>query len=138
MSAIRYDKYLNILIEPTPRPEAITLVSLYLIECLLDRDTTPLEFHMHKRQSVDQYGDIVSIAISARLRILVHHLKTIVVDIALIDELHILHTAVIAMEHLHMIALNTARLFYDSLILVSDATSEEPLPLFISEHEAIQ
>ena len=47
------DEYLDILIKPTGCPEAIPLIAVYLIECLLDGDTAPFQLNMHKRKAID-------------------------------------------------------------------------------------
>ena len=52
MRTVGNHKNLHILIQPTARPEAVTLITVNLVERLFDRDTTPLQFHMDEGQTV--------------------------------------------------------------------------------------
>ena len=53
--------------------------------------------------------------------------------VALVDELDVLDRAVVAVEHLHVVALNAARLLGDALVLRGDAALEEALPLLVGK-----
>ena len=138
MRAVGDDEYLHVLVESAAAPEAVALVALDLVECLLDGDSAPLELDVHERQAVDQDGDVVAVVVGARLRVLVHDLQAVVVHVALVDELDVLDRAVVAVEHLHVVALDATRLLDDALVLGGDAALEEALPLLVSEGEAVE
>ena len=54
---------LHIFKQPTACPKGITLIAIYLIECLSDRDSSALQFDMNYRQTIDQHRNIITIVI---------------------------------------------------------------------------
>jgi len=85
VGAIGDDKYLYILKNTTSGPETISLISVYLIECLLELNAPSFEFYMHKWKSIDQNSDIISsIMATTCLYILVYDLDKVVMDIVLV------------------------------------------------------
>ena len=51
--SIGYNKNLDILIQSAPRPKRIPLVTVDLVKCLTDGNTSTLQLNMHKRQTID-------------------------------------------------------------------------------------
>ena len=82
VSSIAYNKNLYILKETRSYPKGIPLVTIYLIKCLPNCHTSPLQFHMDHRKSIDKNRHIIAIrCLTACRRILPHHLQTILMMI---------------------------------------------------------
>ena len=75
VSSVGYDENLHIFIQSAACPETISLIAVNLVERLFELDTSPLQFYMHKRQSIDEYGNIVAgVVVSLLLLVLVDDL----------------------------------------------------------------
>ena len=139
MGAVRYDEYLHILIEAARRPEAVTLIAVYLVECLFDLDASALQLDVDEREAIHEYGHVIAVLeIAAVLRVLVDDLKEILVDVGLVDEHDVLRRAVVTAKVLYIVLLYPARLLLDAVIRICNARIEEALPLVISEFVVIQ
>ena len=62
VSSIAYYKNLYKLKETRPCPEGIPLVTIYLIERLPNCHTSPLQFHMDHRKTIDKNRHIIAIS----------------------------------------------------------------------------
>ena len=78
MRTIRNNKNLNILIQTMSCPKRLPLVAVDLVKCLPYGNTTVLQFDMHKRQTINQYCNVITIimfcAIVRTNRILIDNL----------------------------------------------------------------
>ena len=74
ISAIGNDENLHVFKEATARPEGVPLVALDLVKGLADGDAPALEFHVHKGQTVDEDGHIVTIIILGALLLSLIHI----------------------------------------------------------------
>ncbi len=61
---------------------------------------------MDEREAVDQDGHIIAILVVALSFILVDHLKPVVMDILLIDQIDIFRSPIIPLQNLDMILLD--------------------------------
>ena len=78
---------LHILKKTRTRPEAVTLIAVYLIERFTDRHSTPFQFDMHKRKAVDKHRHIIAVLpLSGIDFILIDDLQAVVMDILLVDQ----------------------------------------------------
>ena len=57
--AVGDNENLHILIKPTTSPEAITLITVDLVERFLDSNATAFQLHMNQRQTVHKNGHII-------------------------------------------------------------------------------
>ena len=64
--AVGDNKNLHVLVQTAASPKAVPLVTVDLVECLLDRHTAPLQFHMNQRQTVYQNRDIIAVIIDKK------------------------------------------------------------------------
>ena len=109
--AVGDNENLYILIQTATSPKAVPLVTVDLVERLLDRHTAPLQLHMNQRQTVYQNRDIIAIIIvAAVLHILVNDLQAVIVDILLIQQRDVDGGAVLPRQILNVILLNAAGL----------------------------
>ena len=138
VGAVADDEDLHILEQPAAAPEAVALVALDLVERLHDGLAAALELHVHERQAVDEDGHVVAVLVGALLRVLVHHLEAVVVDVALVDEADVLRGAVIAPQGDDVLALDAARLVLDAVALGGDVPTEEPAPFGVGELDAVK
>ena len=61
VGSVRYDEQLYIFEQPAACPETLPLVTVDLVESLPDVDAAAFQFDMHQRQTVYQYGNVVTI-----------------------------------------------------------------------------
>src|SRR5690606_2878766 len=64
------------------------LITVYLIECFLHFQPTPFQFNLHKRKTIYQNRDIITVFEITFLRNLITYLKLILTPIFLIDEIY--------------------------------------------------
>lgn len=93
---------------------------------------------MDKRQAVDQHRHVIAVVVASLLRVLVHHLHTIVVHIALVDKGDVANRAVIHAERIDMVALNAARLLDDAVVVRGNPALEQACPFLVGEADVIQ
>ena len=137
--AVGDNENLHILIQSAARPKAVPLVTVDLVERLLDRHTAPLQFHMNQRQTVYQNRDIIAIIIvAAVLHILVDNLQTVVVDVLFIQQRNIDRRAVLAGQVLNVVLLDAAGLFFDAIVRVGDFILKEVIPFLIRKGIIVQ
>ena len=86
---------LHILEQTALAPEAFALIPLNLVEGLTQRHAATLELDVHERKTVDENGDVVSILVSALVRlVLIEHLQAILMDVVAVKELDVDERAV--------------------------------------------
>ena len=137
--AVGDNENLHILIQPAARPKAVPLVTVDLVERLLDRHTAPLQFHMNQRQTVYQNRDIIAVIIVAAVfHILVDNLQTVVVDVLFIQQRNIDRRAVLAGQVLNVVLLDAAGLFFDAIVCVGDFILKEVIPFLIRKGIIVQ
>ena len=91
VGSVRYDEQLYILEQPAARPKTLALVTVDLIECLLDIDAAAFQLDMHQRKAVYQHGNIITIRARSVIDfVLINDLERIVMDIAFIEQVDIL------------------------------------------------
>lgn len=133
------DKYLHILIQSASCPETVPLVSVYLVESLLELDTSSFEFNMHKWETIDKYGHIISgVIVPAVFHILIYDLDKVIMDIVLVDEFEVLAFTRVSFKDLNIVILNLLCLGYNIIVLVGYALIEKVLPLTIREVVVVQ
>ena len=139
---IGYDKYLDIFKESTSSPEAISLVSVNLVKCLLNRDSPPLQLDVDSRKPVNQDCDIVSIAAAGTFFganfILVDDLQAVVMNMVLIQQSNIFRAAIVLAERLYIVFLETPCFLYNSVFVWCNAMSKEPIPFTVAKLKRIQ
>ena len=139
LRAVRDKEYLNVVIQSRARPERITLIAVDLVECLFYRHPSSLQFAMHERKSVDQYGHVISVLLRSTLRhVLVEHLQVIVMDVRLVNQPDVLRLAVVHLDVDDFLALNALRLVLDGHLWRSDMLFEEPFPFTVRKCQAVQ
>ena len=132
--AIGDDKQLHILEKPAARPEALYAIAVDLVEGLLELHAATLQFNVDQRKAVHKHGHIVAVLTLPTLwSILVDDLKTVVVDVILVNETDIDHGPVVPPDGLHMILLNQCRPLRDAAVGVGQDTREKPIPLAVAE-----
>ena len=140
--AVRDHKNLHILIQAAARPERIPLVAVDLVERLPDGHPAPLQFHMNQWKAVDQNRHIVAIIMPRTVRllhlVLVDDLQAVVVDVLFVDQRDIFGTAIIPVQHLHIIFLNLPGLFGNMLVGVGNHITKELPPLRIGKLVVVQ
>ena len=140
--AIGDHKNLRILVQTAARPERIPLIAVDLVERLPDGHPAPLQFHMNQRKAVDQNRHIVAIimpcAVCLFYLILVDDLQAVVVDVLLVDQRDIFGTAIIPVQHLHIIFLNLPGLFGNMLVGVGNHIAKKLPPLRIGKLVVVQ
>ena len=139
MSSIRYNEYLHILIQTCTGPEAISLVSVYLIERFLEGYTSSFELDMYKRQPVYKNSHIITIiVVAAVLCVLIYDLKIVAMDILLVYQHDVLGCSIITLQDLHTVFLDLLTLIFNALICVRDILRKETIPLSIRELVIVQ
>ena len=97
---------------------------------------------MNKRESVNKYSYIVSVivlgAFSLRYFILIDNLKTVVMNVLLIDESDVLRCSIISLNNLNIVFLNLASLVFNSFILISNGILEEEIPFIICKRIVVE
>ena len=86
--AVGNHKNLNVLIQSASCPEGFPLIAVDLVKCLADRNTSAFQLDMYKRQSVDQYRNIIAVimlcAVLRANRVLINDLQSVIVNIGFI------------------------------------------------------
>ena len=97
---------------------------------------------MNKWQTIHEYSYIVSVVVLCTFihadRVLVDDLKKVAVNVLLVNDCNVLCCPVITLENLHIIFLNLACLFYNSVFLTCNAGVEKSFPFRICELVRIQ
>ena len=76
---------------------------------------------MHHREAVDQNGHVVTGSVFAFGRfILVEHLQTVIVDVALVDQVDVLVSTVVAPQDLDVVVLDLAGFLGDAFAGIGD------------------
>lgn len=139
IGSVRYDEELHKLEQPAAGPETLPLVAVDLIESLLDVYAAPFQLDMNQRQTVHQYGNIVTVgACTVICFVLIDDLKRVVVDIGLVEQVDIFDCPVVARQQLHMVFLNDGGLLYNSTVLVGKTTRKETRPLGIRKRIVVE
>ena len=139
VGAVGDDENLDVFKKTVRGPEAVALVALDLVERLADGHAAPLELDMYQRQAVDEDGHVVTRVVVARsLLVLVEHLQTVVVDVLFVQQVDVFGRTAVLPQHLHMIELNPARLFQDTVVRARDAVFEKARPLAVRESVVVQ
>ena len=140
--AVGDHKNLRILVQTTARPERIPLIAVDLVERLPDGHPASLQFHMNQRKAVDQNRHIVAVIMPRTVCllhfILVDDLQTVIVDVLFVDQRNIFGTAIIPVQHLHVIFLNLPGLFGNVLVGVGNYITEKLPPLCIRKLVVVQ
>ena len=117
--AVRDDEDLGVLIESRSGPEAVALVTVDLVERLLDRHAPSLQLDLHQRQAIDQNRHIIAVimpcAVCLFYLILVDDLQAVVMDVLFVDQRDIFGAAIILVQHLYIVFLNLPGLFRNML-----------------------
>lgn len=139
IGSVRYDEELHKLEQPAACPETLPLVAVDLIESLLDVYATPFQLEMNQRQTVHQYGNVVTVGACAVICfVLIDDLKRVVMDIGLVEQVDIFDCPVVVCQQLHMVFLNDGGLFYDSAVLVGNTPRKEARPLLVGKGVAVE
>ena len=140
--AVGDHKNLHIFVQAAACPERIPLIAVDLVKRLPDGYPTPLQFHMNQRKAVDQNRHIVAVIMPRTVclfyLVLIDDLQTVVVDVLFVDQRDIFGTAVIPMQHLHVIFLNLPGLFGNMLVGVGNYITEKLPPLRIGKVVVVQ
>ena len=137
--SVRDEEYLHIVVQSAARPERIPFVAVYLVESLFQRHPPALQFAMHQRQPVHQYGHIVAVFVAAALgHILVQHLQMVVVDVSLVYQADVLRRAVVHRDVHNLLPLYALRLVLDGHLRRSNLFLKQLLPFSIRERQAVQ
>ena len=140
--AVRDHKDLDILKEPAAGKEAVALIAVDLVERLADRDAAAFELDMYHRQTVDEDRDVIAVVVLGAVipadLILVDDLHEVVVDILLVDQRDVLAGAVVTVQDLNIILLQTLRFLGDTVVRISDTVGEKACPLAVREGIAVQ
>ena len=141
--AVGDDEQLNVVEQAAARPETVPLVPVDLVERLTDVHAPAFEFDVDQRQPVDEDRHVVPVGIpGAALTladlVLVDDLESVVVDAPLVDQQHILGGVVVPAKQLHVVFVDTYRLFGNAVVLPGNAGGEEPVPFGIRELKAVQ
>ena len=135
VGAVGDDKDLYILEQAAPRPEGVPLVAVDLVKCLTYGNTSALQFDMHKRQTINQYCNIITIimfcAIVRANRILIDDLQPVVMDVLFIYECNILGRTVITSQDLDIVLLYLPSLFHNMLIWIGNGIFEKIIPFCV-------
>ena len=130
MGSVGNHKDLHIFVQACTCPKAVPLIPVNLVEGFFQRHTPAFQFHMHQRQTVHQYGNIITvIIIAAFLRILIQDLQIIVMNVILINQRNVLGGSVITLQHLYIVFLNLLAFVFNSFVSVRNILREETLPL---------
>ena len=140
--AVGDHKNLHILIQAAARPERIPLIAVDLVERLPDGHPAPLQFHMNQWKAVDQNRHIIAVimpcAVCLFYLILVDDLQAVVMDVLFVDQCDIFGTAIIPVQHLHIVFLNLPGLFGNVLVGVGNHITKELPPLRIGKLVVVQ
>ena len=93
---------------------------------------------MDERQTVDEDCHVIPVGVGAVDLVLVDDLQPVVVDVDLVEQVDILHGAVVAFEDLDVVFLDPRCLLGDPVVRGGDLLGEEALPLGIREVDIVQ
>ena len=94
---------------------------------------------MDQGQAVDQDSHVIAhVVLALPLLILVDDLKTVVVDVLLIQQIDVLGRAAVLAQHLDVVALYLAGLFQNAVVGAGDAGLEKAVPLAVGEGVIVQ
>ena len=97
---------------------------------------------MNQRKAVDQNRHIVAVIMPCTVclfyLVLIDDLQTVIVDVLFVDQRDIFGTAVIPMQHLHVIFLNLPGLFGNMLVGVGNYITEKLPPLCVRKPVVVQ
>ena len=137
--AVRDDEDLGVLIESRSSPEAVALVTVDLVERLLDRHAPSLQLDLHQRQAIDQNRHIIPGRVAATLLLeLVKHLEAVAVNMHLVDETNVLRRAIVTVQNLDVVFLDQPGLVLDARRRRGDDPMEEMRPLIVGEPDIVQ
>lgn len=130
---------LHILEQTALAPEAFALIPLNLVEGLTQRHAATLELDVHERKTVDENGDVVSILVSALVRlVLIEHLQAILMDVVAVKELDVDERAVPHREIYNRGFLDDPGLIDNTVRRIGDLRREEGIPILISKGEVVE
>ena len=133
------DKNLNVFVQTTIRPEAVTLVTPNLVERFPNRHAPTLQFHVHERQTVHENRHIIPGIVSAAVFLeLIDDLHPVIMDVLLVDEIDVFGGTIVPTENLHVVGLDFSGLLDDSIVAGRDTFLKEPFPLTIGKRVFIQ
>ena len=139
VGAVRDNEYLHIFIQSAARPKTISLIAVNLVERLFELNASSLQFYMHKRQTIDENGNIVAgIVVSLLLLVLVDYLEVVVMDVLLVNQVDVLALASISFEDLDMVFLYLGGLGFNAFVLVGYHIIEETLPFAVGEDVVVK
>ena len=137
--AVADDEHLHIIVEAASCPKRLPFIAVDLVEGFLQRHATTFQFAMHQRQAVDKDGHIITVGLGAAFgHVLVEHLNMVVVDVLLVDELHVLRSAVVAGDVDDFGALDAFGLVLDAHLGRGDMLLKELFPLLIRKSQMVQ
>ena len=130
---------LHILEQTALAPEAFALIPLNLVEGLTQRHAATLELDVHERETVDENGDVVSILVSALVRlVLIEHLQAVLMDVVAVKELDVDERAVPHREVNDRRFLDDPGLIDNTVRKIGDLRREEGIPILISKGEVVE
>ena len=133
------DEHLHIIIEATSCPKRLPFIAVDLVEGFLQRHAATFQFAMHQRQAVDEDGHIIAVGLGTTFgHILVEHLNMVVVDVLLVDELHVLRAAVVAGDVDDFGALDAFGLVLDAHLGRSNMLLKELFPLLVRKSQMVE
>ncbi len=139
---VGYDKNLNIFIQSASRPERIPLITIDLVKCLTNGNSSAFQFNMYKRQAIDQYCNIITVIIFCTFicanYILIDDLQSIVMDVLFIYECDILRGTIITSQNLNIVFLYFPGLFHDMLIGIGNSIFEKSIPFCVRKLIVVQ
>ena len=139
IGAVGYDENLHIFIKSAACPKTISLITVNLVECLFELNSSSLQFYMNKRQTIDENGNIIaSIVISLFLFVLVNDLEVIVMNVLLVNQVDILCFASVSFENLDVVFLYLGGLCLNTFVLIGNYIIEKTLPFAVSEGVVIE
>ena len=138
-STIRNHEHLHKIEHRFACPEGIALITVNLVKGLLDTHASALQFYLHHRQTIHQYGHVVAVLIGTVAHlILIGHLQTVVIDVVLVNQSDVaLRTIIQEQCHYIAIALYHLRLVLNGHLLIRDHR-QQAFPLRIAQCQLIQ
>lgn len=125
MRPIRNDENLHVLIEARPRPKAVPLIAIDLVERLAYLHAAPFQLKVYERQPVHKNRHIIAVRVrryvfpclrAAIHRILIDALQAIVMDVLLVNQPYILRRSVVTPEVLYIVRLDAACLTHNAIV----------------------
>lgn len=101
--------------------------------------STPFQFDMHKRKTIDQDRYIITRVVhAAAFLVLVDDLQEVVVDVLSVYQVDVLALARIGLQHLNEVFLYLGGLCFYAVVLVREVLAKETLPFCIGEGVVVQ